>query len=273
MRETRLFLAVTLALVLAACGDSTSESFGVTTTVVASEYTQDIWVTGPDDEESDHWGSWPVVYLMHGMGGTGEGLSVMAAELARHGVVVFAPNYRSTEPEYVEQDAECGYRYAMTIAEDYGGDSTNPIFVGHSFGAEAVLYGGLGEDIYGPEGTYELCYSGTPLPDLIVPIAGCYYEFEGNEFEFETSTFSNEDARIVMVAGSDDDVCEAWQSQNAAEALQVVGYDTDLVEVPDGNHANVVFYEIVDGEWVSAPDDPVGLQVVQIILDAIEDSN
>ena len=89
---------VVVAVLLSACGDSTGESFGVTTTVVASEYTQDIWVTGPDDVESDEWGSWPVVYLMHGRGGTGEELSVMAAELARHGVVVFAPNYRSTDP-------------------------------------------------------------------------------------------------------------------------------------------------------------------------------
>jgi acetyl esterase/lipase len=262
-----------VAVLLPACGDSTRELFEVTTTVVASEYTQDIWVTGPDDVESDDWGSWPVVYLMHGTGGTGEGLSVMAAELARHGVVVFAPNYRSTEPQYIEQDAECGYRYAMTIAEDYGGDPTNPISVGHSLGATVGLFGGLADDVYGPGGTYDLCYSGTPRTDLIVPIAGCYYEYEGNTFQFDTSPYSNEDAQIVMVAGSDDDVCEAWQSQDAAEALEAAGYDTDLIEVTDGDHANVVFYEIVEGEWIPAPDDPVGDEVVQIILDAIDNSN
>jgi predicted esterase len=197
----------------------------------------------------------------------------MAAELASRGVVVFAPNYRSTEPQYIEQDGECAYRYAMTIAEDYGGDPTAPtIVVGHSMGAAVGLYGGLAEESYGPGGSYIACYSGTPRPDLIVPIAGCHYEFEGNTVEFETSAFSNEDARIIVVAGSNDDVCAAWQSQDAAEALQVVGYNTDLVEVTDGNHANVVYHEIVDGEWLPAPDDPVGDEVVQIILDAIEEA-
>ena len=106
-----------------------------------------------------------------------------------------------------------------------------------------------------------------------MPIAGCYYEYEGNTFQFDTSPYSNEDAQIVMVVGSDDDVCEAWQSQDAAEALEVAGYDTDLIEVTDGDHANVVFYEIVDGEWIPAPDDPIGDEVVQIILDAIDNSN
>ena len=210
---------------------------------------------------------------MHGLGGTGEGLSVMAAELASHGVVVFAPNYRSTQPQFIEQDAECAYRYAMTIAADYGGDPTDPITVGHSFGATAGLFGGLTEDVYGPGGSYDACYSGTPRTDLIVPIAGCYYEFEGNTFGFDPSPFSNDDVRIVVVAGSNDDTCEAWQSRDATQALLDAGYAAEFIELTDGDHANVVFYEVIDDEWIPAPDDPVGLEVIQIIVDAIEDSN
>ncbi|MGB5566926.1 MAG: hypothetical protein WBN93_11430, partial [Acidimicrobiia bacterium] len=86
---------------------------------------------------------------------------------------------------------------------------------------------------------------------------------------FDMTGFSNMDADVVLVAGTDDDICELWQSQDATEALQAAGYDARLVEIDGGNHANVVFYEIVDGEWLLRPGDPVGEEVAQVILDAI----
>ena len=269
-RPLVFFLGLVLSCsVLAGCGGDAS--FSVTTTVVSGEYTQDIWVTGPDAADSDEWGTWPVVYLMHGLGGTGEGLSVMAAELAQHGLVVFAPSYRSTEPQHIEQDAECGYRYSMMVAEDYGGDPSTPVAVGHSMGATLSLFGGLTDQIYGPGGAFDGCYSGTKRTDLIVPIAGCHYEFEGDAFGFDPSPFANQDARIVMVVGGDDDVCAPWQSRDAARELEAIGYDVELIEVADGDHANVVFFTIDDGAWISAPEDPIGTEVVEIILDAIEE--
>lgn len=39
-----------------------------------------------------------------------------------------------------------------------------------------------------------------------------------------------------------------------------------------GDHANAVFFEIVDDECVTVPDDPVGKEVVEIILDTIDAS-
>ena len=104
----------------------------------------------------------------------------------------------------------------------------------------------------------------------IVPIAGCHYEFDGNSFDFDLSPFSNQDARIVMIVGSDDDVCAPWQSRDAAGELEANEYDVEVIEVPDGDHANVVFFTVEDGEWISAPDDPIGAEVVEIILDAID---
>ena len=262
----RMSCVLVLALLAAACGSGTQ---GVSTTVVSGEHTQDIWVTGPDPA-SDDFGTWPFVYALHGLGGTGEGLSRTAEQLARNGVVVFAADYRSTELQHVEKDAECGYRYAQSIAEEYGVDLDQPItIIGHSMGAFVGLFGGLSQDAYGPGGTYDLCYAAVPRPDLIVPIAGCHYEFEGNAFPFDISPFSNVGADIVMVVGSNDEVCEPWQSQDATATLVAAGYDVTLEELDGGDHANVVFYEKVGNEWVRADDDPVGNRVVEIIIDSI----
>jgi acetyl esterase/lipase len=247
-----------------------SGPYVVATTVVSHPATQDIWVTAPGDADADAWGTWPIVFATHGRGGSGDGLAATAAELASYGAVVFAPTYRSTEGQYIEQDLECAYRYSMSIAEDYGADLDQPVTsFGHSLGASMVLVGGLGEAAYGPGGTYDACFAGVPRSDVIVAVAGCHYQYEGEQFPFDLTGFSNMDADVVLVAGTDDDVCELWQSQDATEALQAAGYDARLVEIDGGNHANVVFYEIVDGEWLLRPGDPVGEEVAQVVLDAI----
>ena len=248
-----------------ACSDDNETSDGndvyeVTTTVVSHETTQDIWVSAPDAE-----GRWPIIYALHGTDGTGDGLATMAGELARRGYVVFSPTWRS------EMDAECGYRYALTIADRYGGDPDLGIAgIGHSAGAGVLLIGGLDDAAYGAGGTYDECFTGGPRPSVLVPISGCHYEYQGNEFDFDPVPFSGRDVDITLVVGNEDTECEPWQSQDATEELDDVGYDAGLIEVDGGNHANVVFHEIVDDEWVTVPDDPVGDDVVNIILDAIE---
>lgn len=245
---------------------------GLVMGVVSHETTQDIWVSAPGDSDSGEWGTWPIVYALHGWAGSGDDLAITAAELASQGVVVFAPDYRSTDPDYWEQDAECGYRYAMSIAEEYGGDLEQPVtFVGHSLAATLVLVHGLGDAAYGPGGTYDECFSGVPRPDVIVPLSGCHYHESGSDqYAFDVSGFSNEEADLVLVVGTDDDACQPWQSQDATDALQTAGYDARLVEIDGGNHANVIFHEIVSGEWLKLADDPAGKEVVQTILDAIE---
>ena len=60
------------------------------------------------------------------------------------------------------------------------------------------------------------------------------------------------------------------RSEDAVETLQAAGYNARLVVIPGGDHGNVVFWAEIDGEWVTSPDDPVGQQVVQVILDAID---
>lgn len=171
MNRTSILTLVILPLIVG-CSSNDPATFEVTTTVVSHETTQDIWVFAPDGD-----GPWPVVFTYHGQGGTGDGLAGTAESLASQGLLVFSPSYRSTEFQYVEQDLECAYRYGLSIAEEYGGDLDQPITsLGHSFGAQMSVLGGLSEAAYGPGGTYDGCFDGAPRPDVIVAVAGCFCE-------------------------------------------------------------------------------------------------
>ena len=136
-----------------------------------------------DGHAHDAEGSWPIVYALHGTGGTGDGLAATASALASHGYVVFSPTWRS------EMDA------------------------------------GLDDAAYAAGGTYDDCFAGGPRPSVLVPSAGCYYEYQGNEFAFEPVPFSGRDVDITLVVGNEDTECEPWQSQDATQDLINVGHD------------------------------------------------
>ncbi len=270
-RCVRLGTALACALfATASCGsDDSGSAVAVTSTVVSDASTQDIHVFSPDAA-----GTWPVVMAFHGINGTGEDMSELSSRLARGGTVVFAPTYRTdlSTPEgnqNAARDVECGYRLATTDASDYGGDLSQPItFVGWSLGATAVITGGLTNTI-SPSGTMTACGGEVPRGDVIVAIDGCYYEFEGNKFDFDPSGFGNKDADVILIAGKDDTTCAAWQSEKAADALRAAGYHVDLVLLDGANHYAPVFHDVVDGQFVVISDDPPGDQTVKVILDAI----
>ncbi len=245
----------------------------VATTGLSGEDTQKITVWAPDKD-----GSWPVVYALHGTGSSAQDLAVFATVLAGQGVVVFATDYRSELMQTAEWkdayvDTECGYRYARSAAADYGGDLDQPVtIVGHSLGATIALSMGLNESVFGPNGEFDSCPGETPRPDVVVPLSGCFYEYEDQTFAFDPVvwdlTYGESD--LVLVVGAEDDVCEAWQSEDAATALRDDGFDTGLVTINGGNHFTVIFHDIVDDEWLTLPEDPAGMAVVQTILDAID---
>jgi dienelactone hydrolase len=260
------------ATVLAGCQDNTSENArsDVSTAVVSDETTQDILVFAPDAE-----GSWPVVVALHGVGGTGKDMAEIATRLAREGVVVFAPTYRSdlsTQKGLVDtvNDVECGYRFIRSIAAEYGGDLDQPVtFVGWSLGATAALGIGLTENV-DPTGKYVSCFSNAPRPDVIVAISGCYFEFEGvQQSYFDVSEWGNKNADLTLLAGHDDRTCAAWQSKDADAQLRSAGYDVDLVMLEGANHYSPIFHDLVNGEWVVIANDPPGERTVEVILDAI----
>jgi acetyl esterase/lipase len=248
--------------------------FDVTMTVVSHETTQEISVFAPEAD-----GSWPVAFMFHCYECDRSDAAPMATQLASHGMVVFAPNYRSTGTgDEMEEDLECGYRYARSVAAEYGGDLDQPVtFVGDSYGATMAISGGVAQARYGPGGFYDDCFTGAPRPDVVVAIGDCYYEYEGEEvpwtpLEWMVDNIENAtlEPHLVLVVGENDDTCHAWQSEDATDTLQAAGYNAELRAMPGGDHHNVVFWTQIDGEWVIVPNDPVGQQVVQIILDGID---
>ena len=246
--------------------------FEVAMSVVSHETTRDISVWAPEGD-----GSWPVVYLISAAG-SGQDLAEMATRLASRGTVVFAPDDRRNDSIFKqEQDLECGYRYTWSVAAEYGGDLDLPVtMIGDSYGAMFALAYGVGETYYGPGGEYDVCLEGVPRPDVVVPIAGCYYEFQGGSVRPLIDLMVDKvaevklDGDLAFVVGDADEICQAWQSEDAVETLQAAGYNARLVVIPGGDHGNVVFWAEIDGEWVTAPNEPVGQLVVQIILDAID---
>jgi dienelactone hydrolase len=270
-RAASAALAATL-LTAAACADDGSGGapHDIVVEVVSDESTQDIRVYEPKAG-----GPWPVVLALHGINGSAEDLDGLATRLAAEGFVVFAPSYRTgfgsdEATEQMVSDVECGYRFARTIAADHGGDLDEPVtFVGWSLGATLALATGLIEEI-DPNEDVITCFDQAPRPDVVVAISGCHYEFDGSPTGFDPAGFDNHDTDVVLLAGSDDAVCEASQSEDAATALRETGFDADLTVLDGASHASPIFRDIVDDELVEADDADAGEQTLQLILDAVD---
>lgn len=266
-RSAKVATLLSAVLMVAACGDE--GSFDVTSEVVSHETTQDILVFSPDAE-----GPWPVIWAMHGIEGTGQDMAEIATRLAGEGFVVFAPTFGTdmNSQEGTLQavlDAECGYRFARSIAAEHGGDLRQPVtFVGWSLGASFVLQGGLEREI-DPSGEFVSCFDEVPRADVVVAISGCHYRYAGANLEFDPSGWGNTDADVVLLAGDADTICAAWQSEDAADALGAAGFDVDVIILEEANHFAPIFHDEVDDEWITVPDDPAGEQAVDVILDAI----
>ena len=236
--------------------------------VISGEGTDRIEVWVPEGTE----GTWPVVYAVPGASGSGDELSVIAEQLASHGVLVFVTDHHGPDalPQTIA-DVECGYRFMRDVAAEYGGDLGQPVTMfGHSMGASAVLVHGLGEDQFGPGGAFGDCGGGAPRPDVIVSLSGCHYGLGDATWDFDMSGFGNTDARLALVVGTADPDCQAWQSEQATTALRDAGYQVDLTEIDGGDHMSVISMADGGDALMPDPDEPAGMAVVQAILDAID---
>ena len=81
----------------------------------------------------------------------------------------------------LEADVTCAYRYTIANANITTATSNQPItLVGWSFGATVELEGGLtAEDRQALS-----CGAEVQLPEIVVPISGCHYQFEESEYDF-----------------------------------------------------------------------------------------
>jgi dienelactone hydrolase len=263
----RLPTALAVLVVLAACGDPASDDgYDVTTQTVSDETTQTISVFAPDAD-----GSWPVVLAYHGNEGTRADMALLGERVAAAGAVVFTPDYRSgdfSENGLIETvtDVECAYRYVRSIAADHGGDLQRPVvWVGWSLGAVWAVQGGLDETI-DDTGTILPCTPEVPRPDVVVAVAGCYEEVGQG---FDPDQWGNPDARLILVAGSDDTVCPAAESERVTQELRARHYDVRLVTLEGADHFAPVFHREENGHLVESPDEPAGQEVLRLITDAL----
>jgi dienelactone hydrolase len=257
-------LAVSV-VVASACGSNTAPG-DVTSQTVQGETTQGISVFAPDA-----YGSWPVLLAFHGNEGTRADMALLGERVAAAGAVVFAPDYRSgdfSENGLIETvtDVECAYRYVRRVAADHGGDLQKPVvWVGWSLGAVWAVQGGLDETI-DDTGTILPCAPEVPRPDVVVAISGCYEEVGPG---FDPEQWGNPDARLILVAGEDDTVCPAAESERVTEELRARHYDVRLVMLEGADHFAPVFHREVNGRLVEAPDEPAGEEVLRLISEAL----
>ena len=276
MRTSRLLLLVGAAALLSAgCGGGTSNS--TSTGVAASKPPYEIASHLIKHEDTQHiqvWapvkaGPWPVVYAVPGVSGRGSDFDQVGPAVARHGAVFFAADYRSDATEEQRTaDLECGYRYAWSVAHDYGGDTSLGVTaVGYSRGAQLV-FGGL-QDVYAPGGSYDTCLKGEPGPKTIVAVDGCYYAYQNLVFDFPVDRLDNKTVPIFLVSGQRDDVCAPWQSQKVFNALETAGFHATVTSLPGANHYRPMFHDLVDGTLTTNSSDPAGEKTVETILDAV----
>jgi acetyl esterase/lipase len=202
------------------------------------------------------------------MGGHKSDFDLLGSALAARGLVVFATDYRTNGTlDDVSVDVACGYRLARRLAGRYGGDLTRPVTgVGYSFGASLMLSGALHRV---PTGAGARCAQGLPLPDVVVGLNGCYYVWAGRPQPFSTDDLDRREADVVLLAGSADRDCPAWESRKAAAALEAAGFRTTLTTIEGANHHTPLFHDFVGEKWVSVPGGAAGEQTVDAILDAV----
>ncbi len=270
-RFVRITMVASLATVAVACGGGGGgdDALTVTSQVVSDPTTPDLRVLAPDGE-----GPWPVVVALHGFGGTGQDMVELGTRLAKAGVVVFVPTYNTdlSTPDGLTRasdDLVCAYQLARRIAPEHGGDLTQPVtVVGWSLGADFAVLGDLGPPTDSSTGR---CPGEMPRPEVVVALAGCYYEFDGNPVTWfdDLTGWSNKTADIHLVDGDNDATCPAAQTERLATSLRTEGYDVAVTQLSSADHPAPIFHDESDGQWQVILDDPAGEQAVEVILDAI----
>jgi poly(3-hydroxybutyrate) depolymerase len=107
IRRATLTLVV-LAMVSAGCeGDQPGQPYAVTSTVESHETTGQITVLEPDAD-----GTWPVVYMLHGIGGTRQDMEQLGSSVAEQGNLVVTIDWDARQDtDAILLDLACSYNY------------------------------------------------------------------------------------------------------------------------------------------------------------------
>jgi len=221
-------------------------------------------------------GDWPIVVVLHGGGSTKSEVQGISQAIAQRGAVVFAPQYRSSEPllpsDTITQgpeDAACAVRFARAKAAGYGTKPTpRLILVGHSAGGAIGMTVMLaGDDFKGDC----LVNEGSALPDAFVGLDGAYDILSLNSpdnlrkapmeqwrlmtpFSYVDRKPIRQNVSFYLLCGVEDGLRQMGLQMH--QALQAAGYPSYLAFLPGVSH----------GMIASASTKPV----LSVILDAMQ---
>jgi len=170
-------------------------------------------------------------------------LNALAVELAERGAVVFLMAYRSAATGNYDSDSwndlRCAVRYARAATDEYGGDPSRIVLVGHSQGGLMAL-----DVAIQPEEGAEACLAeGSGKPDAVVALGSPSPSFAGA---------GDTAPPMWLYAGAED-----GDSEGAAQRLRDRGFDAQARELPGVTHLGIT-------DPVSTP------EVVELILEAID---
>jgi acetyl esterase/lipase len=158
----------------------------------------------------------------------------LAVELAKRGAVVFLIAYRGfSTGSYSDQDswsdARCAIRYARAHTQEYGGDPSRVVVVGHSQG------GLMGLDIAThPEEEAESCLAdGSAIPDGVIALGSPRPSLHGA---------ADSGPPLWLFSGSEDRPADVY-----AEQLRDRGFDAEAVVLPGVDHDGITDPEAAPG--------------------------
>jgi acetyl esterase/lipase len=167
----------------------------------------------------------------------------LAVELAERGAVVFLMSYRSAVTgNYASDsynDVRCAVRYARATTEEYGGDPSRVVVVGHSQGGFMAL-----QIAIQPEEEADACLAdGSGKPDGVVALGSPAPSF---------ADAGDSAPPLWLFAGSED-----GDAEGSALRLRDRGYDAQARELPGVTHDGIV-------DPVATPD------IVDLIFEAVD---
>jgi acetyl esterase/lipase len=154
----------------------------------------------------------------------------LAAALARRGSVVFLSTYRGEATGSSSADSDIDVRCAVRVARaetaDYGGDASNVVLVGHSFGSQLAIEIATTSDAETPD-----CLAdGDGVPEAVVGLAGFYVPAPPS---------AGDDAPPLWLGGAEIDGYSVPGPALAAQ-LDEAGFTVEYQNFPDARHDDMV---------------------------------